>query len=43
MATHAMRENFWWLLAFLALAAALLLGSAWKAQKHSGDNGRQDS
>ena len=42
MAAHTLRQNFWWYMAILALAAALLLGSG-KVQKYSGDNGRQDS
>ncbi len=43
MATHTLRENFWWYMAILALAAALLLGSVGKVQKYSGENGRQEA
>ena len=43
MSLHTMRENFWWILAFLALAAALLFGPGGHYQKTPGLPGTQDS
>ena len=43
MSPHTMRENFWWILAFLALAAALLFGPAGHSPRESGGPGAQNS
>jgi hypothetical protein len=43
MSQHTMRENFWWILAVVALAATLLFGPGGRSQKTPGLPRMQDS
>ena len=43
MSLHTIRQNFWWILLLVALAAALLFGPAAHYQKPPGDSGKQNS